>query len=427
MNIESRASYRQRVVTPAVMLAERSAATRWSPQEEQTFVARLAACRRELLAIALLDPAAPAAVERLAADLERRKLRIGAVIELQGGSPEAGRERFDAFRAAIGGLADRGDLTERDVADDALELAFQRRLAVVEATPLAWDGAERVLEHTWVRAGTVGTVSTVSPLRPARRGSRPVLPPSWRRRVRALDVEIHGIVERLVAGNQGLVRMVARRYRGLGLSREDLMQEGNIGLLRAVEKFDASRGAPFGAYAVWWVRQGVRRALANQARTIRAPTTVLAARYALGRAASRLSHELGREPSEQELARAAGVTPESVADILHSLREPVSLDAPRGEDSSLTVGDRITDPDARNANDDVVARNSALHLHQLLGGLSPREQLVLRRRFGLGGADEQTLEEIGRSLDLTRERVRQIIAQALDRLQRKTRHTQLEL
>lgn len=221
--------------------------------------------------------------------------------------------------------------------------------------------------------------------------------------------------------------MVARRYRGLGLSREDLVQEGNLGLLRAIEKFDSSRGAPFGAYAVWWVRQSARRALASQARTIRAPTTVLAARYALGRASGRLAHELGREPSDQELGRAAGVATESVAHILGSLREPVSLDAPRGEDSSLTIGDRITDPDARLPNDQALAKDSALHLHRLLRGLSPRERIVLERRFGLGGADEQTLEEIGRSLDLTRERVRQIIAQALDRLQRKTRHAHLEL
>jgi len=408
MNIESRAPHRpRRASTPGLLLTESSAVTRWSPAEEQTFVTRLAACRRELLAIALSDPAAHEAVERLAAEVEGRKLRIGAVIELAGGLPEAARERFARFRAAIGGLADRP-------ADaDGLELAVQQRLALVEATPLAWDGTERVLEQTWVRAG--------------RARSRAVLPLRWRRRVRALELEIHGIVQRLVAQNQGLVRVVVRRYRGLGLSREDLMQEGNIGMLRAIEKFDASRGAPFGAYAVWWVRQSVRRALANQARTIRAPTTVLAARYALGRASSRLAHELGREPSEQELARAAGVAPESVADILHSLREPVSLDAPRGEDSNLTVGDRITDPDARLPNDQALANDSAVHLHRLLGGLSAREQLVLERRFGLGGSDEQTLEEIGRSLDLTRERVRQIIAQALERLQRKTRQAQLEL
>jgi RNA polymerase sigma factor (sigma-70 family) len=421
INTESRPSRRRAAGAPTVLLTEPSAASCGSSAQEQTCVARLAACRRELLAIALLDPAAPEAVQRLSADLMRRKLRIGSVIELSGGSPEAARERFEVFRAALGGIADRS------VECDALEPAFQQRLALVEATPLAWDGTEHVLEQTWVRAARHAAPSTVTVLRAAGRRSRLELPPRWCRRVRALDREIYAIIQRLVAENQGLVRMMARRYRGLGLSREDLMQEGNIGLLRAIEKFDASRGAPFGAYAVWWVRQSVRRALANQARTIRAPTTVLAARYALGRASSRLAHELGREPSDQELGCAAGVAPESVADLLSSLREPVSLDAPRAEDSSSTVGDRITDPEARLPNDQAVAKDSAVHLRRLLRGLSAREQLVLERRFGLGGADEQTLEEIGRSLDLTRERVRQIIAQAIDRLQRKTRHAHLEL
>jgi RNA polymerase sigma factor (sigma-70 family) len=438
MTIESNAYRRPHVSGPTVPLAEPSAPARQSASDEPALVERLAACRRELLAIALLDPCAHDAVERLASDLERRKVRIGATVELQGGSPEAARERFEAFRAAIGGLADQGDagwqgdapgaldapqaLADASGARSALEHAFQRRLALAEAARLGWDGVERLLEDTWVRAATLGVGRA-----PCSGRARQSLPPTWRRRVRPLDLEIHRIIQRLVAAHQGLVRMVARRYRGLGLSREDLMQEGNIGLLRAIEKFDASRGAPFDAYAMWWVRQSARRALANQARTIRAPTTVLAARYALGRAASRLVHELGREPSEHELARAAGLAPENVAHILHSLREPVSLDAPRSEGSSLTVGDRITDPDARSPNEQAVARDSAVHLRQLLGALSPREQLVLERRFGLGGADEQTLEEIGRSLDLTRERVRQIIAQALDRLQRRTRHEHLEL
>lgn len=405
MNIESRASRRPRQPT-AALLAEQPAKLCWSPAREHALGLRLVTCRHELLAIALLDPRAGDVLERMAADLERRKLRIGAVVELQGGPPHAARERFDAFRSGLAGLHAAGE------APAELDAAFESRLALVRAASPAWDGIEQVLQHTCVLAP---------------RGSRRALPPSWRMRVRARLEELDDIVRQLVAAHQGLVVTVARRYRGLGLSREDLAQEGNIGLLRAIEKFDPSRGAPFGAYASWWVRQSVRRALANQARTIRLPTTAIAARYTLGRASSRLAHELGREPSEHELARATGVPPESVADLLCHAREPVSLDAPRGEDSSLTVGDRVTDPDARSPNDDVIAKDSAARLRELLGVLSPREQLVLGRRFGLGGEDEQTLEEIGRSLDLTRERVRQIVAEALDRLQRKTRYAQIEL
>jgi len=405
MNIESTASHRRRVPASGTPFqARQPAALRWSLAEERALIARLAACRGELLAIALLDPAAHDVVARMAADVEGGKLRIRAVVDLQGGSPQDARERFDAFREALAGLGTGS-------AHGVTQAALEQRLALVGALPLSWDGTEQVLEHTWVRGA----------------GSAQALPPRFRRRVRELDRDVDAAIQRLVAAHRGLVAMVARRYRGLGLSRDDLTQEGTIGLLRAIEKFDASRGAPFGAYAVWWVRQAVRRALANQARTIRLPTTALAARYTLGRASTRLAHELGREPSEHELAQATGGTPQSVADLTCWLREPVSLDAPRSEDSSLTVGDRVTDPEARSPTDHAVARDSAAHLYALLGALSPREQLVLERRFGLGGEDEQTLEEIGRSLDLTRERVRQIVAQALDRLQRRTHSEQLEL
>jgi RNA polymerase primary sigma factor len=244
--------------------------------------------------------------------------------------------------------------------------------------------------------------------------------------VRVLEREVERSVRQLVAGHQSLVGAVARRYRGLGLSREDLAQEGNIGLLRAIEKFDPERGASFATYAVWWVRQAIRSALASQARTVRLPASALSTRYTLGRAASRLSHELGREPDARELALATGVAAESVTELMRWATEPLSLDALRGENQNHTIGDRVSDPDAPSPYDQAIARDSAARLQVLLGALSPREQLIIRRRFGLHGADEQTLEEIGRSLALTRERVRQIVNRALTRLEQRSHQVHLE-
>lgn len=205
------------------------------------------------------------------------------------------------------------------------------------------------------------------------------------------------------------------------------MQDGNIGLLRAIEKFDDRRGKPFRSYAVWWVRESVRRALAQQGRTIRLPASAIATRYAIGQASRRLSHELGRDPSSQELSRATGMAAESIDDVMRLSKEPLSLDAPRADDAEITLGDVIADLATQSANERTSAKESAERLRLLLTELSPREQHVLSLRFGLDGGDERTLEEIGRSLQLTRERVRQIVAAALDKLNRATRAQGLEL
>jgi RNA polymerase primary sigma factor len=242
-----------------------------------------------------------------------------------------------------------------------------------------------------------------------------------------MDREVASSVDSLVAKYQGLVAKVARQYQGMGLSREDLMQDGSLGLLRGIEKFDLRRGKPFGAYAVWWVRQGVRHALATQARTIRLPVQQLANRRALGRASRRLAHMLGREPSEQELAEATGMSQQGIADLLRASAEPVSLETPRSSDSESTIGDVIVDSDMKSPNEQASAKESHEELRGLLDELTPREWHVVNLRFGLDGEDERTLEEIGRSLELTRERVRQICAEALDKLNRATRNRQLDL
>lgn len=388
--------------------------------EELDLAARLLERRRELLAIALLDPASGAELEHIAAELDRGTLNLEAVVDEPDISPGEARARFEVLREQVRSLhaSSTGVLSGPSLGTGAraehglgelapvLEAALCSSADIARSVRLEWGMVDRVLRSGWLR-GAWGE----------RRGAAVALPSALASRIAAAREDIESLIERIVTSHQNLVYGVTQRYRGLGLSREDLMQDGNIGLLRAIEKFDARRGRPFAAYAVWWVRHAVRNAVADRARTIRLPVSALARRFAVSEASNRLAQQLGRDPSQQEISSATGVAPESIASVLRMPKEPISLDAPRSADNDHTLGDGLWDPLARDANEATWASELAAELRSVFQVLTPRERHVLSLRFGLDESEEHTLEEIGRTLGVTRERIRQIVAAAMKKLE----------
>jgi RNA polymerase primary sigma factor len=335
--------------------------------------------------------------------------------------------------------ADAGDESDADLADadvvsleaEAAALTESDRLSEVDLddqTPAMGDSV-----HTYLKSiGRTSLLTAEQEVDLAKRIEAGLfaehkletatgLDESYRRELELIAEDGRRAKAHMLEANLRLVVSVAKKYSDRGLSLLDVVQEGNLGLIRAVEKFDYTKGYKFSTYAMWWIRQAIQRGFADSARTIRLPVHVLEMLSKLSRVERDMHQRLGREPTPEELAVELDRTPDQIEELLRTSRQPISLDSTIGEDGETSIGDLIEDVDAPEASELVDRQLMAEQLRSALDALTPREATIMAMRFGLYDGNPHTLDEIGRALGLTRERIRQLEKQSLSKLRHPSR------
>ena len=351
---------------------------------------------------------------------EKRRAKIAAEVERLAVTAKDGRikeselnDKLEKFGLSV----DKYGLTVQEQEDIYREL--EARGIVIEQTTAAevYDISEGLDAATddsvKMYLKDIGTVSLLSPDEEK----------ELARRMAEGDL---GAKQRLSEANLRLVVSIAKRYVGRGMQFLDLIQEGNMGLLKAVEKFDYTKGFKFSTYATWWIRQSITRAIADQARTIRIPVHMVETINKTGRVSRMLLQKLGREPSPAEIAAEMGIPVEKVVEIQKIAQDPVSLETPIGEEEDSHLSDFLEDDKAPSPSDRAEAKMLKEELLKVLDTLTPRENEVIRKRYGLDDSRPKTLEEVGREFNVTRERIRQIEAKALRKLRHPNRTKKLK-